>query len=231
MAGHLLAIDTATSRAVLAVGAAADGSLLALDVWPAGHAHAETLLPRLSALLAANDVPVEDIVGVVVGIGPGSFTGLRVGLATAKTLAYGLRRPIVGLGSAMALAAAVGLEGRATVILPAGPRDRYVVSTLDHGDGARLLAPSAFEDWLAGHEGEPATLVAVDLEDSHIPDAAHRRGRAALDLLGPALLRLGAAELAAGRSDDVSALVPAYVTLPRGVPVSAGGATWSPDLR
>ena len=231
MADRLLAIDTATSRAVLAVGDAADGSLVALDTWPAGHAHAETLLPRLSALLAANEVTVADVVGVVVGIGPGSFTGLRVGLATAKTLAHGLRRPIVGLGSAAALAAAAGLEGRATVILPAGPRDRYVVSTVGHGDGARLLAPSAFQGWLAEHEGETASLVAVDLEDDHIPESAHRRGAAALDLLGSALLRLGAAALAAGRNDDVSALVPAYVALPRGIPASTGGATWSPDLR
>ncbi len=230
MADRLLAIDTATSRAVLAIGAT-DGSLVALDAWPGLHAHAETILPRLSALLSASEVALADIVGIVVGIGPGAFTGLRVGLATAKTLAHGLHRPIVGLGTAEALAAAAGLPGRATVLLPAGPRDRYVVSTADDGAGARLLAPAAFEGWLAEADREMATLVAVDLEGAHLPEAAHRRGAAAQDGLGPALLRLGAVALAAGRSDDVAALVPTYVTLPRGVPASAGGAAWSPDLR
>ena len=231
MSGCLLAIDTATSRAVLAIGEVADGTLVAVEAWPGGHAHAEAILPRLSALLSASDVVLADIVGVAVGIGPGAFTGLRVGLATAKTLAHGLRRPIVGLGTAEALAAAAGLQRRATVILPAGPRDRYVVTPLDGCVGARLLAPSAFEAWLAEASPETATLVAVDLDDASIPDEAHQRGAAALDALGPALLGLGAAALAAGRSDDVAALVPAYVTLPRGVPASAGGAAWSPDLR
>jgi len=229
MGDRLLAIDTATSRAVLALGSLADGTLVAGDTWPGGHAHAETILPRLAALLAAAGVALEAIDGLAVGIGPGGFTGLRVGLATAKTLAHGLRRPIVGIGTAEALAAAAGLEGRATVILPAGPRDRYLVALAD-GGGARLLAPAAFEAWLAGVR-DPSPLVAVDLDDPAVPGEARERGRLALDGLGPALLRLGAAALRAGRVDDVAALVPAYVTLPRGVAPSVGGVTWSPDLR
>lgn len=115
--------------------------------------------------------------------------------------------------------------------MPAGPRDRYLVPLPDDGAGARLFAPAAFEAWLAGPSHDPATLVAIDLEDPGIAMEARRRGATAVDGLGPALLRLGAAALAAGRVDDVAALVPAYVTLPRGVPPSADGATWSPDLR
>jgi tRNA threonylcarbamoyl adenosine modification protein YeaZ len=231
MGGHLLAIDTATSRATLAIGALPEGSLIGGDAWPGAHAHAETILPRLAALLSATGITREAIAGVVVGVGPGGFTGLRVGLATAKTLAHGLRRPIVGVGTAEALAAAAGLPGRATVIMPAGPRDRYLVPPPSDGAGARLLAPAALEAWLAGPSHEPATLVAVDLEDAAIAVEAHRRGAVALDGLGPALLRIGAQALATGRADDVAALVPAYVTLPRGIPLSAEGSAWSPDLR
>jgi len=231
MGDRLLAIDTATSRATLAIGTLAEGTVLGADAWLGAHAHAETFLPHLAALLAATGIEIDDIGGVVVGIGPGGFTGLRVGLATAKTLAHGLRRPIVGIGTAEALAAAAGMLGPATVILPGGPRDRYLVPLPDGGEGARLLAPTALEAWLAGPACDPSALIAVDLEDPAIPDEAHRRGAAALDALGPALLRLGAGALESGRTDDVAALVPAYVTLPRGVAPSAEGATWSPDLR
>ena len=231
MGAHLLAIDTATSRATLAIGRLADGAFLAGDTWPGGHAHAETLLPRLASLFAGLGVAPDAVGGIVVGIGPGGFTGLRVGLATAKTLAHGLRCPIVGVGTAEALAVAAGVLGPATVVLPAGPRDRYVVQVGRDVDGARLLAPAAFETWLAGPGADPSSLVAVDLDDAAIPGEARERGGTALDGLGSALLRLGATALLAGRVDDVAALVPAYVTLPRGIGPTTAGATWSPDLR
>jgi tRNA threonylcarbamoyladenosine biosynthesis protein TsaB len=231
MGDLLLAIDTATSRAVLAIGSLADGTPRAIDAWPGGHAHAETILPRLATLLADSGVRLEDIGGFIIGVGPGGFTGLRVGLATAKTLAHGLGRPIVGIGTAEGLAAATGLHGPATVILPAGPRDRYLVPVGVGGDGPRLLAPAALEAWLADSGNDRSTLIAVDLEDPAIPADARRRGAAALDGLAPALLRIGAAALAGGRADDVAALVPAYVTLPRGVAPWQGGVAWSPDLR
>ncbi|MET1231593.1 MAG: tRNA (adenosine(37)-N6)-threonylcarbamoyltransferase complex dimerization subunit type 1 TsaB [Candidatus Limnocylindrales bacterium] len=231
MGDLLLAIDTATSRAVLAVGSLADGTPRAMDAWPGGHAHAETILPRLATLLSTSGVRLDVIGGFVVGVGPGGFTGLRVGLATAKTLAHGLGRPIVGIGTAEGLAAAVGLHGPATVILPAGPRDRYLVPLGVGAAGPRLLAPAALEAWLADPANDRSSLVAVDLDDPAIPDEARRRGASALDGLAPAMLGLGAAALAGGRADDVAALVPAYVTLPRGIAPWQGGVAWSPDLR
>jgi tRNA threonylcarbamoyladenosine biosynthesis protein TsaB len=240
MTGVLLAIDTATSRAILALGQPDDGRPLVLSDWPAGHAHAETLLPRLSDLLTEADVKLDAVVGVVVGIGPGGFTGLRIGLATAKTLAHGLRQPIVGISSAAALAAASGIDGPATVILPAGPRDRYLVAVADletravAAPDARLVAPAALEAWLAdaaASDVDGATIVAVDVDDAMIPVAARERGAAALGRLGAALLQLGAAALAAGRTDDAATLVPAYVSLPRGIADASVEAAWSPALR
>lgn len=230
MGDMLLAIDTATSHATLAVGSLLDGTPVAVDAWPGGHAHAETILPRLASLLGTSGVRLDAIGGVVVGVGPGGFTGLRVGLATAKTLAHGLGRPIVGIGTAVALAVAAGVEGPATVILPAGPRDRYLVPVPAGGDGPRLLAPAALGAWLADPGNDRSTLIAVDLDDPAIADEARRRGAGALDGLARAMLRLGAAALAGGQADDVAALVPAYVTLPRGIAPWQGGAAWSPDL-
>lgn len=230
--GPILAIDTATRQATLAVGGA-EGRLLGQRAWPAGHRHTETLLAELERLLADTAVGVRSVAGIVAGVGPGAFTGLRVGLATAKTLAYGLGCPIRAVGTAEALAlAAAGDGGQVAVLQPAGPNDRYLSRCLVEGGTVRQLEPSRL---LAGREGvplEPADrLVAVDLEPGPgIPEAAAEGGRAALGGLGQALLRLGARGLAE-RPDDVAELVAAYVTLPRGVAAAAGGREWSPDLR
>ncbi|MGH2407720.1 MAG: tRNA (adenosine(37)-N6)-threonylcarbamoyltransferase complex dimerization subunit type 1 TsaB, partial [Candidatus Limnocylindrales bacterium] len=136
MTGYLLAIDTATSQATLAIGDAA-GALLGGRGWPAGHTHAETLLPALRELLAGMGLAPRDLSGVVVGTGPGGFTGLRVGLATAKTLAHGLGVPIVGVGTAVALAAAAlgASASDAVVVMPAGPADCYLVEVHLEPDG------------------------------------------------------------------------------------------------
>ena len=80
---HLLAIDTSTSVAAVALGDA-NGKLETEDRWPAGYRHGEDLLPRVRDLLAGHGIGLDDLAGVVVGTGPGAFTGLRVGIATAR---------------------------------------------------------------------------------------------------------------------------------------------------
>lgn len=223
----LLALDTATSRAVLALGAA-DGTLLAADTWPAGHRHVEELLPRLDALLAGHGSDrgaLSDLAGIVVGTGPGAFTGLRVGLATAKALAVAFRKPLVAIGSGVALLAAAkadpATDGRRLVLLlPAGPSGRYLVTPA----GTRLVIGPDLPDLAAD-----ALLVAVDLA-GRAPAAALARGEDATDRLPGVLLSLGAARLAARDSDDPARVVPEYVTLPRGALATPGaeeGTTWS----
>jgi hypothetical protein len=73
-------------------------------------------------------------------------------------------------------------------------------------------------------------LVAVDL-DGRAPADALERGETARQGLGRALIELGAARLRAGRVDDLAALVPDYVTLPRGVSHASGEMAWSRDPR
>jgi tRNA threonylcarbamoyladenosine biosynthesis protein TsaB len=239
MSGWLLAIDTATRQATVALGTP-DGRLVAGHDWPVGHTHAETLLPALRELLAGAALEPADLAGIVAGTGPGGFTGLRVGLATAKTLAHGLGIPIAGIATTDALAAAAlaGQGGDALVLLPAGPSDRYLALVRVARDGTaraieppRLLAPADVGQAVADATAAGAHLVPVDLADGHAvaPDAAI--GRAALAGLGAALLRLGARALASGRREPADQLVPTYVTLPRGVAAAGGGAAWSPDLR
>ncbi len=221
----ILGLDTATATAVVALGDP-DGRLLAATAWSSGHRHGEELLVRLAALLGETGVRREDLAGIVVGTGPGAFTGLRVGLATAKTLAHALGRPLVGVATGRALLSAAraarGGAGPYVLLLPAGPSDRVRV---DEGGSASLLAGSGEPELPLG-----ATLVAVDL-DGRAPSAALELGRLAVDGLPAALLAAGSLRLARGDVDDVGRLVPEYVSLPRGVAALSGEVGWSRGRR
>jgi tRNA threonylcarbamoyl adenosine modification protein YeaZ len=220
----ILAIDTATSRVVVAVGTSG-GEPLGLSWFPAEHRHGESLLPSIGRVLDEANVRRSRLEAIVVGTGPGAFTGLRVGLATAKGIAHGLGRPLVGIATSDALiaaaAAAEGIEpARIVLLVPAGPSDRVECRT---AAPARLLPAGSDPDLRPGD-----VAVAVDLAGRADPDAVVR-GDAARDGLGLELLRLGATRLAAGAADDLATLVPEYVTLPRGVAAASGEVTWSHD--
>ena len=222
----LMVIDTATTRIVVATGSMG-GDPIAVATWPAGYRQGETLLPAIERLLAESGIGRAAIGGIVVGTGPGAFTGLRVGIATAKGLAHGLGRPIVGVptGGALLAAAAraddVALD-RLTLLLPAGPADRILVR---HGTGASLLP--AGEEPALGRDG---ILVAIDL-DGRAPADACQRGERARAGLAREMLLVAAARMALGDADDLAGLVPGYVTLPRGAGPSSGEVAWSRDPR
>jgi tRNA threonylcarbamoyl adenosine modification protein YeaZ len=220
----ILALDTATTRIVVASGSP-DGRIDGVTTWPAGYRHGETLLPAIGRFLGEQNIRRSRLTGIVVGTGPGAFTGLRVGLATAKGLAHGLGIPIVGVSTGEALLAAARAALRddsrpidPVLLLPAGPSDRILVR---RGRPPELL--------VAGTEPavEPGeTLIAIDLED-RVEAAALERGETARAGLGPALIQLGAARLGRDDADDLARLVPEYVTLPRGVTAETGEVSWS----
>lgn len=227
----VLVVDTATTRALVALGSL-DGTLIATEEWEAGHRHAEELLSRIADLLARAGIgrPAPGtLAGIVAGAGPGGFTGLRVGLATAHGIARAAAAPLVGIPTGLALAAAarttgaVARDAEVALLLPAGPTGRYLVR-----DGrAALLSPDeAAGDDPAGGVAAGATLVAVDLA-GRAPEVATARGAVARAGLAAALLELGAERLRAGH-DDRAALAPEYVTLPRGLGAVAGEVAWSP---
>ena len=125
----ILAIDCATTQVVVATGSPT-GEVDGATTWPAGYRHGETLLPTISRFLGEQNIRRSRLVGIVVGTGPGAFTGLRVGIATAKGLAHGLGLPIVGISTAEALLAAAASDegsGDPVLLMPAGPSDRIVV--------------------------------------------------------------------------------------------------------
>ena len=213
---RILAFDTATTVAMVALGTS-DGVLLGSTSWVAGYRHGEELLGRIDTVLGRAGVPFAALGAIAVGTGPGAFTGLRVGLATAKGLAHGLAIPIVGVPTAAALLAAVTDDPGAALLLPAGPRERV----LWRSGRAVLLDHGAEPDLPAG-----TILVAVDLPD-RAPDAAIALGEQARAGLPAALLALAAERLRRGAADDLAGLVPEYVSLPRGVTATAGTVEWS----
>ena len=89
-----------------------DGTLVEERGWVAGYRHGEELLGRIEALLADLGQAPAALGGIVVGTGPGAFTGLRVGIATAKGLAYALRLPIAGVPTSDALLSAAASAAR-----------------------------------------------------------------------------------------------------------------------
>jgi tRNA threonylcarbamoyl adenosine modification protein YeaZ len=215
----ILAIDTATTRVVIATGSPggiADG----ISTWPAGYRHGETLLPSIGRFLGEQNIRRSRLTGIVVGTGPGAFTGLRVGIATAKGMAHGLGIPLVGVSTGEALLAASGVS-RPVLLLPAGPNDRLLMRP-----GQRPVPlPAGQEPTIEDDE----TLVALDLEE-RAPADAIERGEDARQRLGRELIRLGAERLRAG-PPELETLVPDYVTLPRGVRAADGTIEWSRDHR
>jgi hypothetical protein len=224
--GPILAIDTATSTAVVAVGDR-DGALLGAASWPAGHRHVEELVPQIDTLLREVGIAPASLGAVAVGTGPGGFTGLRVGLATAKALVDALGIPFVALPSGrLLLEAAARVEGTSagalTLLLPAGLADRVVVDA----DGARIARGGA--DGLPA-EGGGRRVLAIDL-DGRAPEEALELGRAALAALPAVLIEAAASCLREGRVDDPAAVVPEYVTLPRGIEQPAGEVSVSSEV-
>jgi tRNA threonylcarbamoyladenosine biosynthesis protein TsaB len=98
----VLALDTATL--VSSVALATRDTLLAELTLHTRKTHSEQLMPHIEQVLALAGVQKNEIEAIAVSIGPGSFTGLRIGLATAKALSYALKAPLVGVPTLEALA-------------------------------------------------------------------------------------------------------------------------------
>jgi tRNA threonylcarbamoyladenosine biosynthesis protein TsaB len=112
---RLLAIETSSVRLSLAAGDHEE--ILAAHRGPLEWRHAETLFEALEKLLRRVRWPIASLTGVAVSVGPGSFTGIRIGLAAARALGQALRVPVVGVNALETLSA--GLHGKARWVSPA----------------------------------------------------------------------------------------------------------------
>jgi tRNA threonylcarbamoyladenosine biosynthesis protein TsaB len=98
----VLGIETSTPQTTVALGT--EQGILAATLLSSGQSSHELVIPEVDHLLRWAEVPITSLAGIAVGLGPGLFTSMRVGIATAKTLAQALSVPIAGLASLDVLA-------------------------------------------------------------------------------------------------------------------------------
>jgi tRNA threonylcarbamoyladenosine biosynthesis protein TsaB len=204
----IVAIESASADVSIAL-ADPDGTLRRVDGWSAGQRQSHELLPRITALLQADGSALTGVSALAVGIGPGSFTGLRVSMSVAKGLAVALDRPIVGVPSLPAW-----LESEpeaAAAVARAGARDAYLLRR------GVAVAEIVDRDLLAGVTG-PLVAAAELIAAFGLADAVQPL-RAAAAVARQAAVRLR--EDPTG--DDLSRLEPAYLRAPRGVAPAAAG--------
>ena len=221
--GPLLAIDTATSQAVVALER--PGAPPAVASWPAGQRHGEELLAAIERLLAG------------AGVEPGSARRDRRrdrtgGLHRACGSAW--PRPRAWPTRSACRSSASRRRPPSSQPWPTGEpaRPGSCSSRRDRATGSsstRTASGSCRPGPSRSHSGRHGAARGRPRR----PGAGRRPcpGRAAQERLGPTLLRLAAARLAAGDADDLARLVPEYVSLPRGVRSLAGSIEWSRDLR
>jgi tRNA threonylcarbamoyl adenosine modification protein YeaZ len=152
---HVLVIDTATpavTTAVVAIADPAEVTPLAARSTVDERAHGELLAPAITAVLAESGLRPRDLAAVVAGVGPGPFTGLRVGLVTAATMAATLTIPAYGVCSLDA----IGSAAQSTTLVATDARRREIYWAL-YRDGKALTAPAveapaAVVERIAGRE-------------------------------------------------------------------------------
>jgi len=221
----ILGIDTATAIAGVGV-VRGDGEVLAEVFEQSATGHAARLPILVGQALADARCELADVGAFAVSVGPGSFTGLRVGLSFAKGVAFATGARVAGVSTLEALAAvAMGSTERIAVVLDARRGETYMGVFGSSPTGPRRLTcdeslpPDEAARRIAGHAREAASCLVVGdaaqrypeafapLRDLRITCAAFT----AIHPLGSSVARLAARRLARGESDPLESIVPVYV--------------------
>jgi tRNA threonylcarbamoyladenosine biosynthesis protein TsaB len=210
----LLLLETSHATALVAL---ADGDRLAgvrrLDE---ARRHARELAPSVADLLAAAGWRPRDLDGVVVGVGPGSYTGLRVGVMSAKALAFATGCALLAVPSFDAIARQAPAEvQRLHVLADAQQQNIYVQQFARGPDGIKAAAPlviQAVDEWLPRLDAnEWAAGPGLRKHRDRLPPDV-RAVAEDLWLPGPqALLEIGLERYRRGERDDVLAVEPLYL--------------------
>ncbi len=212
----LLAVDTATARASIALH---DGFTLRAEcTWEAANRHTVTVVTRVGQLLAASELTPDAVTALAVCTGPGSYTGVRIGVAFAKGMAQGRQLPLVGVSTLDILTAAQPRDERPLYALFAAGRQRVGYARYRWEDaGWQAETPVSVVTWpefaqqiqgpaLVLGEIEAAGRKALHESDAQIelpPPARHLR-RAGF------LADMAWAKINAGHLDDPALLLPIY---------------------
>src|SRR5580693_5460664 len=158
----ILAIDTALDACAAAVLDTEAAELIAQESLPMKRGHAEALMPLIARVMKASGIGFETLDRIAVTTGPGSFTGLRVGLAAARGIALAANKPVVGLTTLTAYAAPVVSQNlEQPVIAAIDARHDQVYFQVVSGDGGSLIRPrvAPVEEALGASRFGPLWLV------------------------------------------------------------------------
>lgn len=219
----ILCIETGTD--VCSVGLAENGELVALRE-SCGRDHARNVAVYVDELLRERDIDADEIDAIAVGKGPGSYTGLRIGVSFAKGLCYGLRKPLIAIGSLDALvevaredaeAGIVDVEDfeRATLCPMVDARRMEVYTQLFNGRGE---AQSEVEAKIIDEQSFAAEIAAAEefviFGNGAAKCAGTLSAKAKLIEIVPSargLARLAQEALDAGRTEDIAYFEPFYL--------------------
>ena len=161
----LLAIDTAGSACSVAVGRGT--AVLAAERQAMRYGHGEALLPIIDRVVAAAGIARAALDGVAVAVGPGGFTGIRVGLGAAHGIALALNTRLIGVTSFAAVAASLSATSGAVLVALDSRRDDLYVQLFEGTTAEPLAEPAAvlpdvLVEYVEGSVGARPLLVAGD---------------------------------------------------------------------
>jgi tRNA threonylcarbamoyladenosine biosynthesis protein TsaB len=210
----LLAADTSGKHGSIALARGDARSFEVMEVVPlAGGTFSAQLVPQIVDLLSRHVFSKYNLEAFVVASGPGSFTGLRVGLAAIKGLAEVLHKPIAAVSLLQVLAASAQAEGAIVAALDAGRGEVYAGEYEVAGGNARLERESLLneEEFVALARGKLAIVVTPD---KLALEWARKHGLQALAIEHPrsdALARIGLKKLLAGETVTPAELEANYI--------------------
>ncbi|MCH8201453.1 MAG: tRNA (adenosine(37)-N6)-threonylcarbamoyltransferase complex dimerization subunit type 1 TsaB [Chloroflexi bacterium] len=213
-----LSIDTASSLASVALSRG--GEVIAESTWQCQRNHSVELLPAIERLLADVSESASDLTAVFVSVGPGMYTGLRVGVATAQGLARASGLPLVGVGRLELDAYPhASFAGDVIAVHRAGRGD-LAWATYRDGPWRELAPPHLTKpDELADGLGQ-RTLLTGEIDEELTALLAERAGNRA-EIAAPATLgrsvalaELGHARLEAGAAHEPALVAPVYLRPP-----------------
>jgi tRNA threonylcarbamoyladenosine biosynthesis protein TsaB len=160
----ILAADTSGKHGSIALAQCGpEGGCSIVDLVPlAGGTFSAQLVPQIAALLSKHGFSKDQIEGFAVASGPGSFTGLRVGLAAIKGLAEVLQKPIAAVSLLEALAGRGGVEGKVFAVLDAGRNEVYAGEYDVSGNSVRVTAETLMARAEFFAQRPPGTIVTSD---------------------------------------------------------------------
>jgi tRNA threonylcarbamoyladenosine biosynthesis protein TsaB len=213
-----LAMDTSTDRSVIALRDG-DGAILETTT-DAGRRHGRDLIPRLKTLLETASIGPKRLEAIAVGLGPGSYTGTRVGVTAAKTLAYVTGAALIGLDSLHAIGRAAPAEALRIRVIADAQRGELYVAELGRPPPGAPLSPAG-ETRIEPLPSLIGRLEAGDIVIGPALDVPRIRGAipaAFLDQSGGGthpravdLIAMAREAIADGRRDDRWLLEPLYL--------------------